>query len=162
MSREPQRREIQNPQLKRDLGNGFNYLKYNSKSYLSKTPKERAEQDFRTAKMAEIFTTSHQYFTLTDLFGMSEKINNTGKVDENNWKVRIPSDYERFYYSQLSKGYGMNFPKAYEVALRAKGSNNFELIKQLNKASEILEQDGPMTKAEADIAQANKKLDITL
>ena len=36
------------------------------------------------------------------------------------------------------------------------------LIKQLNKASEILEQDGPMTKAEADIAQANKKLDITL
>jgi len=162
MSREPQRRAIQNPQLERDLGDGFNHLIYNSKSYLSKSPKERVEQNFRTAKMAEIFTTSNQYFTLTDLFGMSEKINNTGKVDENNWKVRIPSDYERFYYSQLSKGYGMNFPKAYEVALRAKGSNNFELIKQLNKASEILEQDGPMTKAEADIAQANKKLDITL
>lgn len=162
MSRETERRSIQNPQLQQSLGDGFNHLRYYSKSYLSKTPKERAEQDFRTAKMAEIFTTSNQYFTLTDLFGMSEKINNTGKVDEKNWKVRIPSDYERFYYSQLSKGYGMNFPKAYEVALRAKGSNNFELIKQLNKASEILEQDGPMTKAEADIAQANKKLDITL
>jgi hypothetical protein len=120
------------------------------------------QQDFRTAKMAEIFTTAKQYYTLTDLFGMSEKINNTGKVDENNWKVRIPSDYERFYYTQLSKGYGMNFPKAYEVALRAKGSTKYGLIEQLNKASEILEQEGPMTRGEADIALKNNKLDVIL
>jgi len=162
MSREKERRNIQNPQLQRTLKDGFKHLRYYSNSYLSKTPEEQAQQDFRTAKSAEIFTTSHQYYTLTDLFGMSEKINNTGKVDEKNWKVRIPSDYERFYYSQLSKGYGINFPKAYEVALRAKGSTNFELIKQLNKASEILEQDGPMTKKEADIAQADGKLNLVL
>lgn len=162
MSRESERRTIQNPQLQRTLKDGFNHLRYFSKSYLKKSPKERSEQDFRTAKSAEIFTTANQYYTLTDLFGMSEKINNTGKVDEKNWKVRIPSDYERFYYSQLSKGYGINFPKAYEVALLSKGSTNFELIKQLNKASEILEQDGPMTKKEANIAEKNGELDITL
>lgn len=162
MSREPQRRAIQNPQLKESLGDGFNHLRYYSESYLEKSSEERAQQDFRTAKSAEIFTTKKQYYTLTDLFGMSEKINNTGKIDENNWKVRIPSDYERFYYSQLSNGYGINFPKAYEVALRAKGSKNIELIKQLNKASEILEQKGPMTKKEADVALLNNKLDIIL
>lgn len=162
MSRESERRMIQNPQLEKTLGDGFNHLKYYSKSYQQKTKEEQAQQDFRTAKMAEIFTTAKQYYTLTDLFGMSEKINNTGKVDENNWKVRIPSDYERFYYSQLSKGYGMNFPKAYEIALRSKGSTNFELIKQLNKASEILEQDGPMTKEEANIAFNENKLNFVL
>ena len=85
---------------------------------------------------------------------MSEKINTSGKVNDLNWKVRIPTDYERFYYTQLSKGFGINFPKSYEIALRAKGSNNSYLIQKLNEASEILEQNGPMTQQEAD--EANK------
>lgn len=160
MSREAERRKIQIPQLKKTLGAGYRYLGYEDKNYQEKPYKERLEQDFRTAKAAEIFTTSNQYYTLTDLFGMSEKINNTGKVDAANWKVRIPSDYERFYYSQLSKGYGINFPKAYEVALRAKNSSNNELIEQLEKASEILAQDGPMTKQEADRAEKLGRLDV--
>ena len=162
MSRELERRKIQTPQLKETLGDGFIHLGYEAKNYQEKTYKERLEQNFRTAKSAEIFTTANQYYTLTDLFGMSEKINNTGKVDVANWKVRIPSDYERFYYSQLSKGYGINFPKAYEVALRAKGSDNKILIEQLEKASEILASDGPMTKKEADRAEKLGKLDIVL
>lgn len=162
MSRDVERRNIQTPLLKEALGDGFNHIKFNSQSYKNKISKEQQEQDFRTAKAAEIYTTSNQYYTLTDLFGMQEKINNTGKVDDNNWKVRIPTDYERFYHTQLSNGYGINFPKAYEVALRAKGSKNFELINELNKASEILEQKGPMTTREADIAQTCGSLDVIL
>ncbi len=153
MSRDDNKRNTHWPILERALGGGYYHLGYDDKKYHIQSPKERTEQDFRTAKFAEIFTTTKQYFTLTDLFGMSDKINNTGKIDENNWKVRIPNDYERFYYSQVSKGYGINFPKSYEIALRAKGSNNQYLINQLHKASEILTQEGPMTQAEADKAR---------
>ncbi len=154
MSKDIQKRNTHYPILNRALKQGIDYLGYNSQNYKNLSENERQEQDFRTAKAAEIYTTTKQYYTLTDLFGMSEKINNTGKIEDSNWKVRIPTDYERFYYTQLSKGFGINFPKAYEIALRAKGSNNSYLIQKLCEASEILEQDGPMTQKEAD--EANK------
>ena len=154
MSKDINKRNTHYPILKKALKQGIEYLGYNSENYTNQSDNERQEQDFRTAKAAEIFTTEKQYFTLTDLFGMSEKINTSGKVNDSNWKVRIPTDYERFYYTQLSKGFGINFPKAYEIALRAKGSNNSYLIQKLREASEILEQNGPMTQKEAD--EANK------
>ena len=153
MSRDENKRNTHWPILHRALKDGIHHLGYDNKRYHSQPPKDRTEQDFRTAKAAEIFTTAKQYYTLTDLFGMSDKINNTGKIDDNNWKVRIPSDYEKFYYTQLSKGYGIDFPKCYEIALRAKGSQNYNLINQLHKASEILASDGPMTQKEADKMQ---------
>ncbi len=154
MSKDINKRNTHYPILKKALKRGIEYLGYNLENYINQSDNERQEQDFRTAKAAEIFTTEKQYFTLTDLFGMSEKINTSGKVNDSNWKVRIPTDYERFYYTQLSKGFGINFPKAYEIALRAKGSNNSYLIQKLREASEILEENGPMTQKEAD--EANK------
>jgi len=152
MSRDENKRNTHWPILHRALKNGVHYLGYDNSKYHTQSQKDRTEQDFRTAKAAEIYTTTKQYYTLTDLFGMSEKINNTGKVEDSNWKVRIPNDYERFYYSQISKGYGINFPKSYEIALRAKNSQNQYLINKLHQASEILAQDGPMTQAEANKA----------
>ena len=150
MSRDENKRNTHWKILERALGTGYYHLGYDVKSYHEQSQTDRTQQDFRTAKAAEIYTTAKQYYTLPDLFGMADKINNTGKIDENNWKVRIPTDYERFYYSQLSKGYGINFPKTYEIALKAKGSTNQYLMSMLHKASEILAQDGPMTQADAD------------
>lgn len=158
MSRNEERRACHAKILERNLKEGMKHLAYDSETYRLKSDLEKQEQDFRTAKIAEIFTTKKQYFTLPDMFGMSERINISGKADSNNWLVRIPADYERFYHSQLSNGYGINFPKAYEVALYAKGSKNKHLLNKLKEASEILASKGPMTRKEADEAEAKGKL----
>lgn len=161
MSRNEERKRCHFPILKHHLKEGMNHLAYNSQKYMSMSAKQMDEQDFRTAKTAEIFTAKKQYYTLPDLFGMSERINISGQADNNNWLVRIPTDYERFYHTQLANGYGINFPKAYEVALYAKGSKNTNLLKKLKEASEILASEGPMTSKEADIEERKGTLGKT-
>ena len=158
ISRSKDRVECHTPILKRNLKDGYNHLSYESDNYKNQSQKEREEQDFRTAKIAEVFTTKNQYYTLPDMFGMADRINISGKTDDSNWSVRIPENYEEFYHKQLSLGYGINFPKAYEVALYAKGSKNKELIDKLHKLSNILAQNGPMTTNQADIAAKEGKL----
>lgn len=150
LSKNPQRRQAHNPILNASLNSGMNYLGYEVDEYKNQPYQSKIEEDFRTAKIAEIFTTKKQYFTLTDLFGMEERINLTGKVNDDNWKVKIPSDYERFYHSQLSKGYGINFPKVYQTALIAKGIDDKPTIDLLSEAADILRSDGPMTEKEAN------------
>ena len=137
--------------MHRDYNIDESKLKYSSKEYQGQTKKKIKEEDFRTAKFAEIFTSAKQFFTLPDMFGMSERINISGKVDKNNWSVRIPSDYEKFYYSQLSKGYGLNMPKVLANALHMKHIGNRKLIEKCNEAAEILRSDGPMTEEDANI-----------
>ncbi len=153
ISRANDRVECHTPILKRNLKEGYSHLSYDTENYKKRSEKEKREQDFRTAKIAEIFTSKNQYYTLPDMFGMSERINISGKTDNSNWSVRLPEDYEKFYYSQLSNGYGINFPKAYEVALRAKGVQDKHLLDNLIKFSNILAEDGPMTTKEADKAE---------
>ena len=117
-------------------------------------------ENFRNAKFAEIFSTAKQFFTLTDMFGMSQRINISGKTSPDNWAVRIPADYERFYHSQLSNGYGLNTPKALAGGLLMNGyGKNHPLVKKLNEAAEILRSKGPLTEEDANIA--SKKGEIT-
>ncbi len=150
MSRDSKRRQAHAHILEAALNEGINNLGYNTSEYQNQKQKDKIEEDFRTAKIAEIFTTKKQYFTLPDMFGMEERINISGKADDNNWKVKIPSDYERFYHSQLSKGYGINFPKVYQVAMLAKGIDDKSTINLLSQAADILRSDGPMTEKEAN------------
>ena len=81
---------------------------------------------------------------------MQERINISGKSDKDNWTVKMPIDYERFYYSQLANGYGINFPKVYQTALISKGINEDNTVNLLSEASDILRSKGPMTTKEAD------------
>ena len=150
ISRNEERRQKHTPLLKSALKEGWSLLGYNTPAYKSQTADEKIEEDFRNAKLSEIFTTQKQYFTLPDMFGMEERINISGKSSPDNWTVRIPSDYERFYFSQLQNGYGINFAKAYQVALCAKGSKNSKLIESLGKAADILREKGPSTEKEAN------------
>ena len=150
MSRNPERRQAHAHILQASLNQGINNLGYNVNKYQTQPQKDKIEEDFRTAKIAEVYTTKKQYFTLTDMFGMEERINLTGKINKDNWKVKIPSDYERFYHSQLSKGYGINFPKVYQVAMIAKGIDDKPTINLLSQAADILRTDGPMTEKEAN------------
>lgn len=145
--------------MKRDYHLDENILKFNNSAYRSNSEEEQKREDFRTAKLAEIFTAKKQFFTLPDMFGMSERINISGKADDSNWTVRIPSDYERFYFSQLANGYGINMPKVLSVAMSMKHSNiNDKLISKCNEAAEILREKGPMTQEEADMAERDGTL----
>ncbi len=119
-------------------------------------------ENFRNSKFAEIFSTAKQFFTLTDMFGMAQRINISGKKSPDNWAVRIPSDYERFYHTQLSNGYGLNTPKALAGGLLMNGyGKNHHLVKKCNEAAEILRAKGPMTEKEANEAEKNGILSKT-
>ena len=158
MSRNPHSRNIHENILKNSLKRGYEHLGYGTDNYNSMDETKKAEENYRTAKAAEIFTTQRQYYTLPDMFGMQERINISGKSDDNNWSVRIPNDYERFYYSQLQNGYGINFPKSYALALMAKNSGNEKLISSLLNAADILRQNGPATEQEANEADKRGEL----
>lgn len=160
MSRDTKKRQLHINSLKRDYNLREQSLKFNSEEYKNKSEEERAQEDFRTAKFAEIFTAQKQFFTLPDMYGMSERINISGKADDSNWTVRIPIDYEKFYFSQLSNGHGMNMPKilANAMIMKNNGNKNSQLISKCNEAAEILRQKGPMTQEEADAADKEGKL----
>lgn len=116
-------------------------------------------ENFRNSKFAEIFSTAKQFFTLPDMFGMAQRINISGKSSPDNWAVRIPADYERFYHSQLSKGYGLNMPKALAGGMLMNGfSKQNPLVKKCEEAAEILRSSGPMTEEEANAAEKQGKL----
>ena len=92
-----------------------------------------------------------------DISGMG--INISGKASPDNWAVRIPADYERFYHSQLSNGYGLNVPKALAGGMLMNGfSKQNPLVKKCNEAAEILRSSGPMTEEEANAAEKQGKL----
>ena len=55
-----------------------------------------------------------------DLFGLKETYNQPGVVDEANWWLRVPSDYERFYRAQLASRRALNVPGALALALRSR------------------------------------------
>lgn len=153
MALDSEKRDLHLFGLKRDYNLNENSLKFESQEYKQQSRKEQRLEDFRTAKLAEVFTSQKQFFTLPDMFGMAERINISGKADESNWSVRIPTNYERFYFTQLSNGYGMNMPKILAMAMEMKNSNKDQtLINKCHEAAEILRQKGPMTQYEADIA----------
>ncbi len=140
-----------------DIKNDFNInesiFDFKNQEFINSNDEIKFQERYRTAKFAEIFTSAKQFFTLPDMFGMSERINISGKSHPDNWSVRIPSDYERFYFSQLSKGYGLNMPKTLSSALKMKHSNNNRLIEKCDEAAEILRSEGPLTENEANLAQ---------
>ena len=75
---------------------------------------------------------------------------------------RIPKDFERFYFSQLAKGFGLNMPETLKTALIMKNHNGKKvenLIEKCEEASKVLLEDGPMTEIEANIS--NKKGELS-
>lgn len=113
-------------------------------------PDIETEEEFRNAKIAELFTVPNQFFTYTDAFGMEERINTPQTKYHQNWHIRVPDQFERFYYKQQARGYGINLPESLKIALEAKGSKNKELLDKLARASAILKAQGPYTTQGAD------------
>jgi len=60
-----------------------------------------------------------------DLLGLEEQYNLPGTVNDSNWSMRVPPDYERAYLLRLADDRALNLPYALSIALRAPG---FDLV----------------------------------
>ncbi len=158
LSQNKEKRYVQMQGIYNDYNIDMSKPNYNCSEYKNQSDEEKNQEDFRIAKFAEIFTSAKQFFTLPDMFGMSQRINISGKVSPENWRVRIPNNYEDFYFSQLSKGYGLNPAKSYENAFYMKHLNRPDLTSKLAQAAEILRQDGPTNEEAANEADKKGKL----
>jgi 4-alpha-glucanotransferase len=56
-----------------------------------------------------------------DLFGLREVYNAPGEINDANWLLRVPADYERSYPARVAAGRALDLPAALADALRARG-----------------------------------------
>jgi hypothetical protein len=56
-----------------------------------------------------------------DLFGLKTIYNAPGIVNDENWSLRVPDDYEPFYIARAASGEALNIPLVLAMALRARG-----------------------------------------
>lgn len=77
------------------------------------------------AKFANLFIGPAQNIMVffTDLLGIRQSYNIPGTVSQDNWSLRIDSDYPRQYIDKLRKNLALNIPKALAMALRARGDD---------------------------------------
>jgi 4-alpha-glucanotransferase len=84
---------------------------------------ERCSDDgfLATAMLAELFVSRAENVSIffADLFGYHERFNVPGLVDDANWTLRLPSDFETLHRDRLARGAALDLPLAIELALLA-------------------------------------------
>jgi 4-alpha-glucanotransferase len=75
------------------------------------------------AKVAELFVSpaAHVLVFFADLLGLEDVYNRPGHVDETNWSLRVPEDFERRYRLAAPRGTVLDLPCVLALALRAGG-----------------------------------------
>lgn len=75
------------------------------------------------AKAADLFAgpAGNVMIFFTDLLGMTEIYNRPGTVSDDNWSLRITSDFASVYQKRLTGNRAINIPKALALALRSRG-----------------------------------------
>lgn len=92
-------------------------------------------------KLVEIFACKSENIQLffTDYFGLKETYNVPGTSGDENWSLRIPTDYEKVYEENLKKGTAINLPAILKQAILSRGKEFAEkysvLVEQLEKIS---------------------------
>jgi 4-alpha-glucanotransferase len=76
-----------------------------------------------SAMLAELFVSRAENVSIffADLFGLEERFNKPGVVDDANWTLRLPPDFEALHASQLANERALDLPLAIELALAARG-----------------------------------------
>jgi 4-alpha-glucanotransferase len=76
---------------------------------------------FASAMLAELFVSRAENVSIffADLFGLDERFNLPGVVNEDNWTLRLPHDFEALHQSQLAREHALDLPLAVELALAA-------------------------------------------
>jgi len=74
-----------------------------------------------TAMLAELFASRAENVSIffADLFGCEERFNVPGLVDEANWTLRLPPDFEALHATRLAAERAIDLPLAVELALAA-------------------------------------------
>ncbi len=74
------------------------------------------------AQFADLFASRAQHVMVwfADLFGLTDVYNAPGTVREENWTLRLSSDWRRAYGANLRAGRALNLPWALALALRAR------------------------------------------
>lgn len=87
---------------------------------------QEIEQDQQTrlkAKYAELFRgTPNIQIMFSDFFGIDKTYNQGGQENNDNWKLRVNSDYENTYHKSLETGEepAMNMPELLSIAVNSK------------------------------------------
>jgi hypothetical protein len=83
----------------------------------------RSPERVALAKFADLFVSRARQVVVffTDLFGFTEDYNVPGTVHADNWSLRLPADFERFYHKRVARGAALNIPAALALALEARG-----------------------------------------
>ncbi len=80
------------------------------------------------AKFAELFLTGDKVqISFADFFGIDKAYNQGGNdKNPNNWKLRLPENYEEKYYENLSSDHptAINMPEILKMAVQAKAETN--------------------------------------
>jgi 4-alpha-glucanotransferase len=58
---------------------------------------------------------------MSDFLGIEESYNVPGTVNDTNWTLRVPRDFEARYHRDLQVGQALSLPRALAIALRAPG-----------------------------------------
>ncbi|MGE0401678.1 MAG: 4-alpha-glucanotransferase [Kofleriaceae bacterium] len=86
---------------------------------------ERLASDgfFASAMLAELFVSRAENVSIffADLFGLEERFNVPGLVDEANWSLRLPADFDVMYAERRARGAALDLELAVELALTASG-----------------------------------------
>ena len=137
--------------LLEQVENGRERAGYLSKDlHLNKQELEHSQEALSKAVFAELFTTKNQFATLPDILGSRRRINVPNTTD-GNWSYRASQDYEREYFENLSQGKGLNIADALSKAIKAKHNGRHSAITdKLDYFANVLRQNGPMTKKDAD------------
>jgi 4-alpha-glucanotransferase len=74
-----------------------------------------------TAMLAELLASPAENVSIffADLFGLEERFNMPGVVDERNWTLRLPQDFEALHARHLAREHALDVPLAVELALAA-------------------------------------------
>jgi hypothetical protein len=79
------------------------------------------------AKFAELFLSSKKVqISFADFFGIDKRYNVAGEENNDNWKLRLNSDYQDTYYKNLSSKNptAINMPEVLKIAVQAKADMN--------------------------------------
>lgn len=118
--------------------------------HLNQYELEHSPEALSKAIFAELFTTKNQFATLPDMLGSRRRINVPNTTD-GNWSYRANQDYEREYFQNLARGKGLNSADALSKAIKAKQHGRGSAItEKLDYFANILRQNGPMTRKDAD------------
>lgn len=75
------------------------------------------------AKFTELFASKAENIQIffSDFWGIEEVYNKPGTSGSENWSLRLPDNFEEFYYQQLENEKALNLAKILALAIKARG-----------------------------------------